>query len=257
MRTTNTVIAICLALVPACAGAALSDEIQVYTDDINKPGERGLELHINTTPSGRNTPDYPGEAVPYHGLRVTPEFSWGLTPTLESGLYIPTNLDAHGDFSFAGAKVRMKWLPLKDDPERGGGFLGANVELSHVQQQFSQSRWTSELRIMSGWRNEDWLLAANPVFGWNLSDGLREGTPDFALGLKVARKVQEGLDIGLEYYSEMGPLNHILPASQQDNAIYAAIDLERKGWSLNFGVGWGVTSVADKVTVKAILGFGF
>jgi hypothetical protein len=33
------------------AHGALSDEIQVYTDDVNAPGERGSELHVNTTPS--------------------------------------------------------------------------------------------------------------------------------------------------------------------------------------------------------------
>ncbi|TMH09602.1 MAG: hypothetical protein E6H68_18115 [Betaproteobacteria bacterium] len=62
-----------LILIPSIAGAALSDEIQVYTDDINAPGEFGLELHINTTPKGRRVPDYPGEVVPNHGLRITPE----------------------------------------------------------------------------------------------------------------------------------------------------------------------------------------
>src|SRR5439155_18136236 len=152
----------------------------------------------------------------------------------------------------------LKWLPLRDDSKTGGGwFLGANGELSRVQKKFSESRWTSELRIMSGYRNEQWLFAANPIFGWNLSDGLREATPDFSLALKAARKVKEGLDVGLEYYSELGTTSHILPLSQQDNVLYAAIDLERKGWSLNFGVGRGLTSAADKVTVKAILGFGF
>jgi len=43
-------------LIPSIAGAALSDEIQVYTDDINAPGEFGLELHVNTTPKGRRVP---------------------------------------------------------------------------------------------------------------------------------------------------------------------------------------------------------
>ena len=73
----------CCVIAPGTATAALSDEIQVYTDDINAPGEYGLELHVNTTPSGRTTPDYPGEAVPNHGLRITPEFSYGITKTWE------------------------------------------------------------------------------------------------------------------------------------------------------------------------------
>ena len=96
-----------LILIPSIVGAALSDEIQVYTDDINAPGEFGLELHINTTPKGRRVPDYPGEVVPNHGLRITPEFSYGLTKTWEAGLYIPTNRDPSGSVSVAGAKP---WL---------------------------------------------------------------------------------------------------------------------------------------------------
>ena len=68
--------------------AALSDEIQVYTDDINVPGRFGLELHVNTTPRGRSVPDYPGEVVPDRGLRITPELSYGLTPSFEAGLYV-------------------------------------------------------------------------------------------------------------------------------------------------------------------------
>src|ERR1019366_4636367 len=82
------------AVVPA--RAVMIDEIQVYTDDINKPGEFGLELHVNTTPKGRSTPDFPGEITPWHSLRVTPEFSYGLTKHLEAGLYLPYARDAEG-----------------------------------------------------------------------------------------------------------------------------------------------------------------
>jgi hypothetical protein len=63
------------------ATSAQQDEIQVYTDDINKRGEFGLEWHLNTTPQGRTTPDYPGEITNNHGFRFTPEFSYGLTRT--------------------------------------------------------------------------------------------------------------------------------------------------------------------------------
>ena len=170
-----------LILIPSIAGAALSDEIQVYTDDINAPGEFGLELHINTTPKGRRVPDYPGEVVPNHGLRITPEFSYGLTETWEAGLYIPTNRDPSGNVSAAGAKLRLKWLPIRPAANEAGWFAGANGELSRLQQKFSQSRDAFELRIMNGYRDEAWLLALNPVFGWELSKGYRNSAPDFSL----------------------------------------------------------------------------
>jgi hypothetical protein len=251
----------CLLSAPGLASAALSDEIQVYTDDINAPHEFGLEMHVNTTPEGRKTPDYPGEAVPHHGLRVTPEFSYGITKTWEAGLYVPTNLDSSGEFDVAGAKVRLKWLPIRGEEnaagETIGWFLGANGELSRLQQKFSQSRTSAELRIMSGYHGEDWLVAFNPVFGWNLSDGLGSATPDLGIALKVARNVNEHVALGLEYYSELGTTKHINSLSEQDNTLYAAVDIATKAVNINFGVGRGLTSEADNWTVKAIFGFSF
>ena len=247
----------CIATLSAPTQAALSDEIQVYTDDINAPGAFGLELHVNATPKGRQVPDYPGESVPHHGLRVTPELSYGLTPTLEAGLYLPTNRDANGRFEMAGAKLRLKWLPLRPEEGASGWFLGANGELSRVKKRFSESRTSFELRLMGGYRQEAWLLAFNPVFGWNLSDGLRSGTPDLSLGTQILRTVAEGFALGLEYYSEFGTTSRALPWSQQSNILFAAMNLSRKGWDFNFGVGWGLTRSADGLTVKAIVGFPF
>src|SRR3974390_1523492 len=113
MRSSLASLVAAAAPLPVVAPAALPDEIQVYTNDINKPHEFGLELHVNTTPSGRSTPDYPGESPPYHGVRLTPEFSYGLTEDFEAGLYLPTVLDADGRYTLAGFKLRLKWLPGK------------------------------------------------------------------------------------------------------------------------------------------------
>lgn len=104
-------LALAALLFGAAAHADLQDEIQVYDDGIDEPSEFGLELHVNATPSGRRTPDFPGEVTPHHGWRLTPEFSWGLTKTLEAGLYLPLAADAAGHWSAAGVKLRLKWLP--------------------------------------------------------------------------------------------------------------------------------------------------
>ena len=123
-------------MVPALA--ALQDEIQVYTDEINEPGKYGLEWHINSTPSGISVPGYPGEITSHHGLRITPEFSRGLTKTLEVGLYVPTAFSPRGSFYAPGLKARLKWLPLQSQ-DTGGFFAGVNVELSQISQRFNPS----------------------------------------------------------------------------------------------------------------------
>lgn len=231
---------------------AVTDEIQVYTDEINAPGERGLELHLNTTPRGRRTPDYAGELPPHHGLRVTPEFSWGLTETLEAGLYVPMATSAEGNLYLGGAKVRMKWLPLKKD----GWYFGMNGELSNQTLKFSESHISTELRIMMGWRNDDWLVGLNPIFGWGLTKGYR-GAPETELAYKLGRRVAEGISLGFEYYNGMGKLHQRLPSDQQERSLFLVMDFERDPWVFNVGVGHGLNNASDDWTIKAIFEIPF
>ena len=239
-------------LAAGVARAELQDEIQVYTDDINRPGAFGLELHINTTPSGRSTPDYPGEVPPLHRLRITPEFSYGLSRDWEAGLYIPAARMPNGEVEIAGAKLRLKWLPVRGDDTQGGWFAGANTELSRLAKKYSESRWSTELRIMLGYRAADWLVGFNPVLGWDLSDGLNDGKPDVSFGLKANHDVVEGIALGAEYYAGVGKISEHLPANAQDHRLYLVVDVDRKPWVFNFGVGRGLTAAADRWTVKLI-----
>jgi hypothetical protein len=253
----SSALAICLLCAAAPAHAELSDEIQVYTDEINAKGEAGLELHLNTTPRGRRTPDYPNEVVPHHGWRLTPEFSYGLSRDWEAGLYLPMSRDASGNAQVAGAKLRLKWLPVKPEEGGAGWFYGANGELSRLKKQFSESRTSFELRLIGGWRNADWLLALNPVFGWNLSDGLRSGTADVSFGAKVARTVAKDVSVGVEYYADAGTTRRLAFSSQQAQVLYAALDARVGDVDINFGVGRGLNTAADKWTAKAIFGIPF
>ena len=150
------------------AGAALPDEIQVYTDDLERAGERGIELHVNTTPSGRSRPDYPGEVPTHHGVRVTPEISWGLGHDMDWGLYLPFVRAADGSTVFAGPRFRLKWMPLLPG-EGGGWFAGLNGELAFVQQRFDQPRRGGELRPILGYRSAAWLVAVNPNLEFDLA----------------------------------------------------------------------------------------
>ena len=54
-----------LLLAPAYAQ---TDEIQVYTGEINKPGEFSVTLHGNYTPIGPTQPTFTGGVVPNHSL---------------------------------------------------------------------------------------------------------------------------------------------------------------------------------------------
>jgi len=239
------------------AHAVLPDEIQVYTDDINAPGQFAMELHLNTTPSGRSTPDFPGEVTPFHGTRVTPEFSYGLTPTLEAGLYLPYTRDADGSLLFGGPKFRLKWLPLRPEEDGAGWFAGVNFEVALLNHNFETATRTAEVRPIIGWKNRDWLVAANPVLDWSLNGPEHGSRPDFNPSVKVARTLVPGTALGFEYYAELGPLGGGVFNGERPQTLYVALETDRTPVPLHFAIGRGLNDAADRWTVKAILEFSF
>ncbi|MHB8353254.1 MAG: hypothetical protein ACYDCF_02310 [Burkholderiales bacterium] len=238
-------------LLSGSAWATLQDEIQVYDDSINKPGQWGLEMHFNTTPSGISAREYPGEIQNVHGYRGTPEISYGLTETLEAGLYLPVVRAADGTTEFAGPLVRLKWIP-RQAPATGGLFYGLNVEVSAVKPQYEQYQNAVELRPILGYRTPDWLFVTNPSLDYPLRAGYRQGGPDFDPSFKVSRNVTEGFATGFEYYSDLGSINNFLPFANQTHTLFLVVDVDRKPWVFNLGIGRGLTQASDRWTIKSI-----
>jgi len=236
----------------ACAPAiaALPDEIQVYTDDLEAPGERGIELHVNTTPSGNTTPSYPGEVVAAKGWRVTPEISWGLAPGWDWGLYLPFVHSGDDATWFAGPRFRLKWVPLRPHEDGTGSFIGINTEISLVQERFEQARRTMEIRPIIGYRGAAWLFSFNPILDVDLA-GENKGVFVFAPAVKLSRTVWNRTALGAEYYANLGPASDFAPRNEQQHTLYVTLDTER----VNFGIGRGLTNATDKWTVKAIFSF--
>jgi len=241
------------AMLAPAAHAALPDEIQVYTGDINKPGEWGFEVHVNTTPSGRKEPDFPGEIVPHHAWRVTPEISYGVSPTIDVGVYLPFVFAPGGTQKFSGPKLRAKWLPIQV-PEGGAGmFAGVNVEYAWIDSSLEEVTREFEVRPIIGWEDERWLVAFNPILEFAQTGPTKNHSPEFNPALKIGRKVQEGIMAGIEYYGALGALNNFDTHSEQSHTLYLALDVERGPVNFNFGIGRGMSgTAADKWTVKAI-----
>ncbi len=244
----RTLFLLAFAAIAPGVGAALPDEIQVYTDDLERAGERGVELHVNTTPSGRSTPDYPGEVTNRHGLRVTPEISWGLGHDADWGLYLPFVRSADGSTFFAGPRFRLKWMPLLPG-EDGGWFAGLNGEISFVQQRFEEAGRTGEIRPILGYRSPAWLFAVNPNLEFDFA-GEQKGVMFFSPGVKAGRMVTSKVMLGVEYYGDFGRASHFAPRAEQAHTLYFAVDTPR----VNFGIGRGFDA-ADRWTVKAIFSF--
>jgi hypothetical protein len=250
----TTCFALCAALCAVAAQAvAAPEEIQVYLDDATAPGHFGLDIHNNLALSGLREPDYPGARASEHVYRLTPEFYYGLAPGLELGAYLLSARDATGEAHVDGAKLRLKYIAPHDAAK--GAFWGLNLEVGKSSLAVAERPWNYELKAITGLRRGPWLLACNLDLDGSLS--AHGGPVELAFDTKVSHAVGQHTQLGIETYSELGPVNSPGGLSERSQMLYAVVDTDLSAFDLSFGVGRGLTHASDPWMLKAILGFQF
>ncbi|BDG01265.1 hypothetical protein [Anaeromyxobacter oryzae] len=267
------VLAVALVAGSVPRGAAALDrfEIQVYTTEIDDPGQLGLELHLNYTARGIRSSEFAGEIPPDRAVRLTLEPSIGVAEWLELGAYLQFLSAPGGVQRFGGAKARAKLVVPERVQRRLGSplFLGLNVEVSRIPGAIERDPWGTELRPIVGWESGSWLVSFNPIVGFALT-GPDRFRPELEPALKVAWNTQRGIALGAEYYAGLGPASDLLPVRDQEQLLFAVVDYARpsatpvtegrvaSGWELNLGLGAGLTSVTGQhLVAKAIVGRSF
>jgi hypothetical protein len=235
-----------------CAQPALAvDEIQVYNAGIAAPGQFTIQQHLNYVGLGLKNPPFPGGLVSNGSVNGTPEFAYGLTDWWEIGLYLPFAIQ---DKQFLSDSFKLRTLFVSPQAEQRSFFYGINFEFSNTTPAFSQSRYGLEIRPIIGVRNADYEFIVNPIV--DLSFG-KYGEADFAPAARLARKLDQDLFVGLEYYADFGEIGHFGKLSEQQHTLFAVTDFKVGVFDVNFGVGYGMTQASDRVVVKTILGYAF
>jgi len=240
-----------LLLAPAVALSSTDDEIQVYNNAINAPGQFGLEIHSNFVVDGTRIPAYEGDAPSYGSFRETSEFSYGLGNNWELGAYLPL-LSQGGITRLEGGKIRIKYLLQEDS----GFYYGFNSEVGHTTKRSNEQPWNQELRPIIGYDGEDWRVAFNPVFSWSLV-GHDAFLPSFSPMLKVGRVVTDNVVLGVEHFVDLGMVNKVESLQHQGHNTYFVLDTTVANVNVNVGAGYGWTQDSDGWTVKMILGLPF
>jgi hypothetical protein len=242
-------LALALAAGPALAA---DEEIQVYMDEMNKAGHFGLDTHVNYVASGERLADFPGEQQSLHRLRVTPEWSYGLTDHIELGAYLPLITAIDGKTSVDGVKGRIKFIAPR--PETQNWFWGLNFELGKVDHRLDVNPWNAELKGIWGTRAGAWTLAANANFDWAVK-GPDKGPMTLQIAAKATYDIVPDFAVGLETYNDLGSVHHLGgDLTRQEQALYLVMDKTFGDWDLDFGVGRGYGANPDDWTIKAIIG---
>ena len=250
MRTwAMTTVAALLLLGPRAYAAP--EEIQVYEDDMDKPGQWGLDTHVNYVFDSLGPLDYPGEQPSNERLRLTPEWSYGLMQGIELGAYLPLADVQDHRFTVDGYKFRIKWIAPK--PTNQSWYWGANFEIGDVDKQLDINPWNAELKGIVGWRGGPWDVAFNTNLDWAVA-GPQRGPATVQLATKVSYKVASNLALGVESYDGAGDINHLGQFSGAGHSIYATADTSIGLWDLNVGIGRGYSGEPDQWILKFIVG---
>jgi hypothetical protein len=231
------------------AARAQTDEIQVYDANIAAPGIFNLTWHDNYTVSGRSNPDYPGGIVPNHALNGVPEWAYGVVPWFEAGLYLPLySLADNGSLTFNGLKLRA--LFVEPDAANRRVFFGLNFEFSYNTEHWDSNRYTQEMRPIIGWHLGQLDIIVNPILD-NTYKGFSK--LDFAPATRVAYNINKRWAIAAEEYDDFGPLRGFYPPSRQQHQLFGVFDYGGKPWTIEGGIGFGLTSATDDLVLKLIL----
>jgi hypothetical protein len=244
---TLALITIGLQLVPAKA----TDEIQVYNAGIAAVGQFTIQQHLNYIPLGVKDPPFPGGLISNNSINGTPEFAYGLTDWWELGLYLPFAIK---DEIFYSNAFKLRTLFVSPHADQRDFFYGVNFEFSNETPPFAQTRFAMEIRPIIGIRNSEYEFIVNPIVDVGFG---KYGEQHFAPAARVARKFDQDLYAGFEYYSDFGQIGRFGKFSDQEHTLFAVTDFKLGVIDVNFGVGYGLTPMSDRWVIKTILGYAF
>jgi hypothetical protein len=238
-------------LVSASATAfAQTDEIQVYDAAIAEHGVINLMLHNNFTPDGVKTPSFPGALVNNHNYNGVAEWAYGLKDWLELGLYLP--LYSVSDFrgpSINGGKIRFLFVKPHADDQKF--FYGLNFEFSRNAKHWDPRPFTSEIRPIIGWHLKPWDIIINPILDNSWAGGVK--SLDFAPAERVAYNLNPKWAVAVEEYNDIGPLRDFYSANKEFHQLWGVFDHPSELVNIEAGIGFGLTSATDKITLKLML----
>jgi hypothetical protein len=245
---------VCILWLEGSAFAIDFYEIQIYPTETTPERVLQLELHSNsvTTATGELAHH---QLNPYQ-VHETLEATYGLTPHIEIGQYFATAKLGNGNYEYAGSRTKMHFGVAESDswPLQ----IGGNVELDYMRRAAEDNPLSLELRPIVEKRTGGLLLIANLAFQKPFrGPGTHKGmtfTPSGEISYDLLRWVSPAL----EYYGDMGAVEHLPAADLQQHFLVPAFNLHLvPKLELNLGVGFGLTRASNGVFLKSIVGWSF
>jgi hypothetical protein len=174
------------------------------------------------------------------------EVAQGVTKSSEFSINAFTS-QFDGKTQFNGGKVAHIYIPEHD--EDGWFHYGVKNEINSIYGLSEPRTVFYELTPIIALRFAPWRLTLNPSVDFYLN-GERKNI--FAPAAKLAYSLSDQQALGVEYYSEFGPLRHPVALNQRPDTAYVVWDFSTRTSSYSFGLGRGVNAVGDTWVLKFI-----
>lgn len=229
-------------------------EIQIYPTETTPPDKLELELHSNSVTTATGTEAH--EQIRPYEIHETVEATYGLTDHIEVGQYFATAKLNNGNYEYAGSRTKIHFgVAATDDwPIRFGG----NIELDYMRRAAEENPLSLELRPIMEMTRGGFTLIGNFAFEKPFDGPGTHRGMTFAPSGEVEFELERRLTLAVEYYGDMGAIQHFPGVQNQQHFIVPAINLPLiKRLELNLGVGFGLTRASNGTFVKSIVGWEF
>lgn len=238
----------------ASAYAQQGYEFEVYGTELAPKGVRELEIHTNFVPSGAQRFDQSEGRATHHAYRSSIELGSSLTSWLQANVYAVAYARSGAGLQYVGNRLRLtgvapeKWrLPFG---------LGLSQEVGYARPGFAENRWAYEVTPILQKEINRVTFVLNPAFEHGLDRGAHEW--EFEPRSALSYTLGDDEEIGLEYYSVLGPVTAFDPQSHQRHQIFVTAKTELPfGIDGGFGVGRGFTRNSDRWVITSRLELEF
>lgn len=238
-----------LSLAAAINSQAHADttELEVYQAEVTDKGELNFDFAANAMRGPRHSDN--GDQAAFQAIG---ELSYGLSERCELGVKIPV---AYTDGAWLG-KSLLGEVKCVAPHEKSGWYWGVEIEAGYFTGLEERQQWSTEIVPVVGYRFAQWNITLNP--GVSIaSAGDQRGAVIFEPSGKLAYQFAQKTSLGVEYFSEAGRLNAMLPGQKRNELAFLVLDTQIGKSTVNFGLGHGTNSYSPGFAVKAIVDLEF
>lgn len=226
-------------------------EVHVLEYETVAPGAFTLETHMAAAPGSRGD----GVRPEGQGFHITEELTGGVTDYFSMGVMELNAVARPGALEYAGWRlVPHFYLPANWRLPFRAGMV---TEFSFEKSRWSAASPSAELIPVLEADAGRIQIDVNPSFAKPLS-GTAGTRWEFGFAARAAWHNRSRFTPSLEYFSSPGYLTGFEPLSHQVHEVFPGGDIRlTRRLMVNAGVGLGLTSASDPVTVKVRVEFDF